>query len=239
MTPTLPLAFLAGVLSFLSPCVLPLVPSYLAYIGGSGLSNEGKSLRAVALRNSLLFILGFSLIFIALGVGSSILGTFLRTYKAQLSMIGGVVVILFGLIMLGLFKLPLFYRDTRFQFKGDSSTPWGALLMGMAFAAGWTPCIGPILGGILTLSATSETMNQGILLLAVYALGLGVPFFLAALATERFLNFSKRFRQHLPWVERGAGALLVVVGMLMVTGYATELNQFFLRLTPEWLSERL
>jgi cytochrome c-type biogenesis protein len=239
MTPTLPLAFIAGILSFLSPCVLPLVPSYLAYVGGSGASGEGKAIRAVAIRNSLFFILGFSLIFIALGTGAGVLGGFLRTYKSELAIVGGVIVIFFGLIMLGLFKLPFLYRDTRLQFKGDSSTPWGAVLMGMAFAAGWTPCIGPILGGIMTLSATAETMNQGIILLVAYALGLGVPFFLAALATERFLSFSKRFRKHLPWVERGAGALLVLVGLLMVTGYATQLNQFFLQLTPEWLSSRL
>jgi cytochrome c-type biogenesis protein len=239
MTPTLPLAFIAGILSFLSPCVLPLVPSYLAYVGGSGASKGENAVRAIALRNSLFFILGFSLIFIGLGASASALGGFLREYRSQLSIIGGVVVVLFGLVMLGVFKLPFLYRDTRMQFKGDSSTPWGAVLMGMAFAAGWTPCIGPILGGILAQAATFETMNQGILLLAAYALGLGVPFFLSALATERFLSFSKRFRKHLPWVERTAGALLVIAGVLMLTGYATELNKFFLQLTPEWLSSRL
>jgi cytochrome c-type biogenesis protein len=235
MTPTLPLAFIAGVLSFLSPCVLPLVPSYLAYVGGSG-ANAAKS---VAIRNSLFFILGFSLIFIGLGASASVLGSFLREYRSQLMLVGGVIVVLFGLIMLGVFKLPFLYRDTRFQFKGNSSTPWGALLMGMAFAAGWTPCIGPMLGGILTQAGASETLGQGIILLAAYALGLGVPFFLAALATERFLSFSKGFRKHLPWVERGAGALLIIAGVMMLTGTYTTLNQYLQQITPEWLSSRL
>lgn len=235
MTPTLPLAFIAGVLSFLSPCVLPLVPSYLAYVGGSG----ATATKSVAIRNSLFFILGFSLIFIGLGASASALGSFLREYRSQLMLIGGIVVVIFGLIMLGVFKLPFLYRDTRFQFKGDSSTPWGALLMGMAFAAGWTPCIGPMLGGILTQAGTSENLGQGVILLAFYALGLGVPFFLAALATERFLSFSKGFRKHLPWVERGAGALLIVAGVMMLTGTYTTLNQYLMQLTPEWLSSRL
>jgi cytochrome c-type biogenesis protein len=235
MTPTLPLAFIAGILSFLSPCVLPLVPSYLAYVGGSGAS----AAKSVAIRNSLFFILGFSLIFIGLGASASALGSFLREYRSQLMLVGGVIVVLFGLIMLGIFKLPFLYRDTRFQFKGDSSTPWGALLMGMAFAAGWTPCIGPMLGGILAQAGTSETLGQGVLLLMVYALGLGVPFFLAALVTDRFLKFSAHFRKYLPWVERSAGALLIIAGVMMLTGTYTTLNQYLQQITPEWLSSRL
>lgn len=231
MTPTLPLAFVAGVLSFLSPCVLPLVPSYLAYIGGS---SNGQD-RWLTLRNSLFFILGFSLIFIALGASASTLGSLLRSYRSWLIIVGGILVMIFGLIMLGVFKLPMFYRDTRTQFKGDSKTPWGAILLGMAFAAGWTPCIGPMLGGILTLAGASSTLAQGILLLAVYALGLGLPFFIAALAIERFISFSSRFRTYLPWVERIAGVLLVVVGLLMVSGLYTRLNSYLLRLVPPWL----
>jgi cytochrome c-type biogenesis protein len=235
MTPTLPLAFVAGVLSFLSPCVLPLVPSYLAYIGGSATGQD----RWLTLRNSLLFILGFSLIFISLGAGASTLGNLLRSYRGWLTILGGILVVLFGLVMLGLFKLPWLYRDTRTQFKGNSKTPIGAVLLGMAFAAGWTPCIGPILGGILTVAGTSQTLSQGILLLAVYALGLGLPFFIAALAMERFISFSSRFRHYLPWVERIAGVLLIIAGILMLTGLYTSLNTFLLRFVPDWLFNSL
>lgn len=236
MTPTVSLAFVAGLLSFLSPCVLPLVPSYLAYVGGS--SAQSRS-RRLAVRNSLLFILGFSLIFIALGASASLIGSLLFAYREPLIRVGGLLVILFGLVMLGAFRLPLLQREARLRFAGDSSTPWGALLLGMAFAAGWTPCIGPVLGSILTLAGASGTLSTGALLLASYALGLALPFFLAALALEAFLKFSASFRRYLPWVERAAGGLLVVAGALMLSGHYTLLNQYLLRLTPEWLLSRL
>jgi len=236
MTPTVSLAFVAGILSFLSPCVLPLVPSYLAYVSGSSAAEQK---RAVTLLNSLLFILGFSLVFIALGASASALGSLLRDVRGPMMLVGGVLVILFGLMMLGVIKLPFLYRDTRMTFEGDSTTTWGAVLLGMAFAAGWTPCIGPVLGGILTLAGASGTLSQGVLLLASYALGLAVPFFLAALALETFLKFSAAFRQYLPWVERAAGGLLVVAGLLMVSGLYTTFNTYLIRFTPEWLFSRL
>ena len=239
MTPTLPLAFMAGVLSFLSPCVLPLVPSYLAYVGGSAAGGAQTQARRLALRNSLLFILGFSLVFVALGASASLIGSLLFAYREPLIRAGGVLIVLFGLIMLGVFRLPLFQREARLRFGGDSRTPWGAVLLGMAFAVGWTPCIGPVLGGILTLAASSGTLSSGTLLLASYALGLALPFFLAALALESFLKFSASFRRYLPWVERVAGTLLVAAGLLMLTGRYTALNQQLLRLTPEWLFSRL
>jgi cytochrome c-type biogenesis protein len=238
MIPTVPLALLAGVLSFLSPCVLPLVPSYLAYVGGSA-AEQGQRQRAVAIRNSLLFILGFSLIFIALGASASAVGVLLRSYRSLFTLIGGILVIAFGLVMLGVFRVPVLYRDTRKSAAGDSSTPWGAVLLGMAFAAGWTPCIGPVLGGVLTLAGASGTLAQGVMLLASYALGLAIPFLLAALMLERFLNFSKGFRRFLPWVERVSGSLLLVAGVLMVTGYYTVLNTALIRFTPDWLFSRL
>lgn len=234
MAPTFSLAFVAGVLSFLSPCVLPLVPSYLAYVGGSS-----QARRRVLMSNSLLFIVGFALVFVALGASASLLGSLLRGNKDVLTMVGGVIVIFFGLVMLGVIKLPWLYRDSRPQFRGDTQTPWGALLLGMAFAAGWTPCIGPILGGILTLAGASGTLAQGVGLLAVYSIGLGVPFLLAALLFEPFMRFSGRFRRFLPWVERGAGALLLVAGVLMLTGTYTKLNTFLIQLTPDWLLSRL
>jgi cytochrome c-type biogenesis protein len=234
VTPTLGLAFTAGLLSFLSPCVLPLVPSYLAYVGGSGATK-----RALLIRNALLFVAGFSLVFIALGASASALGSLLRANRQILMLGGGVLVILFGLVLLGVIRLPVLMRDTRVQAKHDASTPIGAVLLGMAFAAGWTPCIGPVLGGILTLAGASGTLLEGVALLAVYSAGLAVPFLLAALALEPFLRVSRRMRRWLPWVERAAGGLLVVAGLLMVTGTYTRLNTWLLRFTPDWLYSRL
>jgi len=234
MTPTLSLAFIAGVLSFLSPCVLPLVPSYLAYVGGSS-----QAKRRVLISNSLLFILGFGLVFVALGASASLIGSLLRGNKEILTMVGGVIVIFFGLVMLGVIRLPWLYRDSRPQYRGDTQTPWGALLLGMAFAAGWTPCIGPILGGILGLAGASGTLATGVGLLAVYSIGLGVPFLIAGLLFEPFMRFSGRFRRFLPWVERGAGVLLLIAGVLMLTGTYTKLNTFLIQLTPDWLLSRL
>ncbi len=234
MTPTLGLAFTAGLLSFLSPCVLPLVPSYLAYVGGSGAEK-----RALLIRNALLFVLGFSMIFIALGASASALGSLLRANREILTIGGGVLVILFGLVLLGVIRLPVLMRDTRVQAKHDASTPIGAVLLGMAFAAGWTPCIGPVLGGILTLAGASGTLLEGVTMLAVYSAGLAVPFLLAALALDPFLRVSRRMRSWLPWVERAAGGLLVIAGVLMVTGTYTRLNTWLLRFTPDWLYSRL
>lgn len=234
MTPTLTLAFTAGILSFLSPCVLPLVPSYLAYVGGSGAAR-----RSLLIRNALLFVAGFSMIFVALGASASALGSVLRANRAVLTVGGGILVILFGLVLLGVIRMPVLMRDTRVQARHDASTPVGAVLLGMAFAAGWTPCIGPVLGGILTLAGASGTLLEGVAMLAVYSAGLAIPFLLAALALEPFLRVSRRFRRWLPWVERAAGGLLVVAGLLMVTGTYTRLNAWLLRFTPEWLYSRL
>jgi len=234
VTPTLGLAFTAGILSFLSPCVLPLVPSYLAYVGGSGAAK-----RSVLLRNAALFVVGFSSIFIALGASASALGSLLRSQREALTIGGGVLVIVFGLVLLGVIRLPVLMRDTRVQARHDASTPVGAVLLGMAFAAGWTPCIGPVLGGILTLAGASGTLLEGVTMLAVYSAGLAVPFLLAALALDPFLRVSRRLRHWLPWVERGAGGLLVIAGVLMVTGTYTRLNSWLLRFTPDWLYSRL
>lgn len=238
MTPTLPLAFLAGLLSFLSPCVLPLVPSYLAYVGGSGNRAGGLS-RALVLRNSLFFVLGFSLVFVALGASASALGSLLLDYRYTLITAAGALIVLFGLMMLGLFRLPFFYRDIRFRFTGDAATPLGATLLGAAFGIGWTPCIGPVLGAILTLAGATGTLSQGVALLMAYALGLAVPFLLAALALGSFGRFYAGFRRFLPWVERVAGGLLVAVGVMMLTGYYTWLNAYLIRFVPPWLWDYL
>lgn len=232
-SPGLPIAFLAGLLSFLSPCVLPLVPSYLAYVGG------GSASRTAALRNSFLFVLGFSLVFVALGASASLLGGLLLGYRTLLIRIGGAIVVAFGLMLLGLFKLPFLYRTATVGYRGNTSTPLGATLMGMSFAIGWTPCIGPALGAILTLAGASATLATGVSLLTVYAAGLALPFLLAAASLGAFKRFSVQFRPFLPWAERFAGGLLVSFGILMASGYVTWLNVLLIRLTPAWLLERL
>lgn len=236
MTPTLTLAFAAGVLSFLSPCVLPLVPSYLAYVGGVGAA------RGAMLRSSLFFVLGFSLIFVGLGASASLLGGLLSAYRRELTLVGGVLIIFFGVMMLGV-RVPglqrLLGREARVRFTGETRTPVGAVLLGMAFAAGWTPCIGPVLGSVLTLAGTSDGLGQGALLLAFYALGLAVPFVLAAVMLGSFTRVSSRFRRYLPWVERVSGAILIVAGVMLLTGTYTALNATLIRYTPEWLWSRL
>jgi cytochrome c-type biogenesis protein len=233
LNPGLPIAFAAGILSFLSPCVLPLVPSYLAYVGG------GSANRATAMRNSVLFVLGFSLVFIALGASASLIGNLLLDNRSWLIRVGGLLVLAFGLMLLKVIRLPFLYRSMKTEYRGDTSTPLGATLMGMSFAIGWTPCVGPVLGAILTLAGASGTLSQGTGLLAVYALGLAIPFLLAALGLEAFTRFSKRFSRFLPWVERVSGAILVAAGTLMLSGYYTRLNAYMIRLTPQWLLERL
>lgn len=233
LAPSIPVAFLAGLLSFLSPCVLPLVPSYLAYVGGASPD------RRTVLRNSLLFVLGFSLIFVALGASASLLGGLLLESRGLLIRIGGALVIAFGLMLLGVFKLPILYRTVKAEYRGNASTPLGAALMGMSFAIGWTPCIGPALGAILTLAGASATLASGVGLLAVYAAGLALPFLLASVSIGSFRRFSSWFRPFLPWAERFAGVLLISFGVLMVSGYITWFNGLLIRITPTWLLERL
>lgn len=233
MIPTLSLAFAAGLLSFLSPCVLPLVPSYLAYVGGSAQARRGA-----ALRSSLFFVLGFSLVFVGLGASASLLGGLLSAYRRELTVAGGVLIIFFGVVMLGV-RVPFLQRDARLRFSGETRTPVGAVLLGMAFAAGWTPCIGPVLGATLTLAGTSGSLGRGVALLAVYALGLALPFVLAAVMLESFTRFSARFRRHLPWVERLSGVILVVAGVMLLSGSYTALNGTLIRYTPDWLWSRL
>ena len=218
----------------MSPCVLPLVPSYLAYVGGSS-----RTRRVLIIRNALLFSAGFSIIFVSLGASASLIGTLLRDNQSILSITGGLFMVLFGLIMLGLFRFAWIYRDTRPNVDPTSGNPCGAILLGMAFAAGWTPCIGPVLGGILTLAATVGTLTQGVLLLGSYALGLALPFLLTALAMDRCMQLSKQLRRHTVILERIGGTLLVAVGLLMISGNFTRLNTFLIRLTPEWLISRL
>jgi cytochrome c-type biogenesis protein len=233
MIPTVPVAVAAGVLSFLSPCVLPLVPSYLAYLGG----DAGR--RAVVIRNSFLFVLGFSLIFVSLGASASLVGALILDNRGWLMRIAGLLVIAFGLMLFGVLRAPFLYRTARPGYPRNGSTPTGAVLMGMAFAIGWTPCVGPVLGAILTLAGASGTVATGAGLLAAYAGGLAVPFLLASFGLGAATGLATRFRRLLPWVERVSGGILVMAGLLMLTGYYTVLNSYMIRLTPQWLLERL
>ena len=231
-------AFVAGLLSFLSPCVLPLVPSYLGFLTGMTLP-EVSARRHQALVHALLFVAGFSLIFILLGASATALGRALHYYQVWLQRVGGALIILFGLLCLGVFSSRLLSQERRVQLDRKPVGYLGSALVGMAFAAGWTPCIGPVLGGILGLAATSSDVSRGMALLAAYSAGLALPFLLAAVAIESFFGWFQRFRRFLPWVMRVSGVLLVLVGMLLLTGEFTRLAGWLQRLTPDALREQL
>src|SRR5262245_39728385 len=213
---------LAGLVSFLSPCVLPLVPPYLTYLGGTTMEQladeEGIDphlWRRVVLA-ALLFVLGFTTVFVGLGAGASVLGQWIQTHKAQLSLVAGLVIIAFGLHFLGVLRVPVRYRDAPLRINAPGATRPGAFLMGFAFAFGWTPCIGPVLATVLTLAANEGTLGAGVRLLFVYSLGLGIPFVLAAAAIGPFIAFLQRFRPYLARVEMMMGLLLVATGVLIL-----------------------
>src|SRR5712692_9667869 len=229
---TLPLpiaAFLAGLVSFLSPCVLPLVPGYVSLISGAGVEElkapESRLFRKTML-NSVSFILGFSVVFITLGAISTEVGQLLARYKSTLAQVAGVVIILFGLHLTGILRINALYADKRLHNLKGGSTAGGAFLIGLAFAFGWTPCVGPILAVILGFAAAQDSVFKGILLLGVYSLGLAVPFLLTSLGIGRFLKFYSRFRTHMHAVEVASGALLIVLGALLVFGRFTIISNY-------------
>lgn len=195
--------------------------------------------RRTALVHSLLFIAGFTLIFLALGATATVLGRWMHQYRDWVGRIGGVLVIVLGLYLLGAFNFGVFARERRIHIANKPVGYVGTVLVGMAFAAGWTPCIGPILGGVLTYTASSADLNQGLLLLLAYSLGLAVPFLLAALMIDRFMTLFQRYRGAIVWMSRASGALLIVVGVLMLTGSMTVLSTWLQRWTPEFLRSRL
>jgi cytochrome c-type biogenesis protein len=231
-------------LSFLSPCVLPIFPSFLSFVTGlsfgelSGSVADPRTRRAIVL-NSLCFILGFSLVFMSLGASFSLLGRMLFDYQVILRKVGGALVLLFGLYIAGLLKLPLLTRDVRLELKDRPAGYLGAFVVGLTFAAGWTPCVGPILGSILVYASTAKTAAMGVLMLGAYSLGLAIPFLLSALALNRFLALFDRFKRLMPAVNMASGLFLVLVGALLMTNYFTLLSAYALRLTPEWLWQRL
>jgi cytochrome c-type biogenesis protein len=222
-------AFLAGLVSFLSPCVLPLVPGYVSLISGAGVeelkSQEGHLLRKVMV-NSIGFILGFSVVFVTLGAISTSVGQLLAVYKSKLAVVAGVVIILFGLHLTGIFRINALYADKRLHSVKGGSTVWGSFLIGFAFAFGWTPCVGPILAVILGFAAAQDSVTKGILLLAVYSLGLAVPFLLTSVAMERFLKFYGRFKTSMHVLEVMSGALLIALGVLLVIGRFTIISNY-------------
>jgi len=231
-------AFAAGLLSFLSPCVLPLVPSYVGFLTGMTLP-EVTGRRRVALTHALLFVSGFSLVFVLLGASATAIGRALNYYQVWLQRFGGALIILFGLLCLGVFNSRLLSQERRLHLERKPVGYLGSVLVGMAFAAGWTPCIGPVLGAILGLAATSTDVSRGMLLLAVYSAGLALPFLAAAVAVDSFLDWFQRFRRFLPWVMRISGVMLVFVGILLVTGEFTRLAGWLQGLTPDFLREQL
>ena len=237
-SPTFLAAFAAGVLSFISPCVLPLIPGYLSYISGLTLDEMqgtgdsamsfGEARRRV-LAASIFFILGFSFVFICFGAAASVLGQYMLERQRLLAKIAAVIVILFGLHTMGVLRIGWLYSEKRVQVERKPTTLFGAFFVGLAFAFGWTPCIGPILGGILAIAGTQQTVGQGVQLLAVYSAGLGLPFLLTALAINQFFTVFKRIRKHYHAIEVVSGLLLVLIGVLIFTNRFTLIAKW---LTP-------
>lgn len=232
--------FLAGTISFLSPCVLPLVPGYLSFITGMSLEDLRSGVdRRAALTHSLLFVSGFTLIFVLMGASASFLGQFFRAYSEWITRIGGVIIIVLGLYLAGVLRLTPLDRERRLHLNDKPIGHLGTLGVGAAFAAGWTPCIGPLLGTALTLATTAEYMWAGVGYLFVYSMGLAVPFLLATLAVDAFLRGFQRFRHLLPALQVAAGVLLIVVGVMLVSGTFTLLSTYLIRFTPDFILEML
>lgn len=233
-----PLIFGAGVLSFLSPCVLPLVPPYLTYMSGASFEqlrdgrSRGGALQGRTLLTALFFTLGFSVVFVTLGATATAFGQAFRQALPVLTPVAGVVIIAMGLHFLGVYRIAFLDRQLRHQGPAAASGPLGGFLLGLAFAIGWTPCIGPVLAAVLSVAASQDTALQGASLLGIYSLGLGVPFLIAGLAIGPFLTFFAGFRKHLGTVEKVMGTLLVVTGLLFLTGQFTRLSYWFLETFP-------
>lgn len=238
-------AFGAGLLSFLSPCVLPLVPSYLAYITGMSYDDLNSprvsaSARRKMILNALFYVLGFSMVFIILGASFSLVGKFFIQRLQEIQMLSGFIIIFFGLTMTGLFRLPFLMRSKDLlPIRNKPAGYIGSSLIGISFGAAWTPCVGPILGSILFLAGSSKSVGSGMTLLSVYSLGLAIPFILTALASSSFFNLFRRLGKWIHVMHVGGGILLIAVGLLIVSGYFTLLNSIFVSLTPSWLLKNI
>jgi cytochrome c-type biogenesis protein len=232
-------AFSAGLLSFVSPCVLPLVPSYVSYITGLSVEQltdaaERNRFRKAIVLNSLLFIAGFSAVFVAFGASASLIGQALLTYQEHVRRIGGIIVIVFGLYLLGVFNLNFLKMEHRYQFRSRPAGYLGSFLIGIAFAAGWTPCVGPVLGTILLYASTTDSLVNGVVLLSAYSLGLGLPLFLTALGVDRFLSYFREVRGYLWGVSTVSGVLLIVVGVMIYANSLTMITSFLERYGIGW-----
>ncbi len=232
------IAFTAGGLSFLSPCVLPLIPSYMSFITGMSLDEMGEH-RGAAFTHALLFVSGFTLIFLMLGATASSIGRLLQFHQVWLERFGGVLIIFFGLYLLGVFRFGALAQERRVHIQNKPLGYAGSVLVGVAFGAGWTPCIGPILGAILMYAGTQGSLAQGVVLLLFYSLGLAVPFLVAALAVERFIKWFQRYRQYMPLVTKVSGGILLFLGLLLLSGYFSLLASWLQGLTPDFLRERI
>jgi cytochrome c-type biogenesis protein len=237
-------AFAAGVFSFLSPCVLPLIPSYLSFVSGVSLdemrSDQARSqIRWRVVLNSLAFILGFSLVFVSLGASASFLGGLFLGYRNFIRIAGGIFILLVGLYLIGAFKIAALDRYLQFNLKDKPAGYLGSVLVGITFAVAWTPCVGPILGATLALASTAGEVGRGTFLLMSYAAGLALPFFLSALAINSFFQFSQKLRGYIQAIHTVGGIFLIIVGVLLITDYMTFLNAYVLRFTPNWLLKRL
>ena len=233
---SIPAALAAGVISFLSPCVLPLVPPYLIYLTGATIEHvandeEQKASKRAVMLSALVFVLGFSTVFVALGASASLIGGLIRAWSAQLSIVAGIAIILMGLHFLGLTRIGFLMREGRLPIPKPVGL-WGAYVMGLAFAFGWTPCIGPILAAILSVAASETTVTKGAGLLAVYSAGLGIPFLIAAFMVERFSSVLARMKKHLATVERAMGVLMILVRIGFLTGAVTDVSIWLLETFP-------
>jgi len=228
-------AFLAGAVSFVSPCVLPLVPGYVSYVAGhtaGTIDAEPTDRRRQAISMGLYFVVGFSTIFMALGASATALGQMLLSYRYELNLVGGAIVILFGLFMIGMAKITVMQREFRFHLSVPGGRPLSAYVLGLAFGFGWTPCIGPILGAILTASAASATVAEGVALLAVYSAGLGIPFLLAAAFTDRLTRRLRTIGQIGRRLHQVAGLVMIAMGLAMMTGQLSALSYWLLDAFP-------
>ncbi len=234
LLPSLLTALLAGVLSFLSPCVLPIVPPYLAYMGGIKMSEMRGPSRSRVVVPALFFVLGLSTVFMLLGFTASAFGDFVNRNKDAFTMVSGIIVSVFGLHFLGLFRIPFLYREARVDVGDRGGSSLGAFVLGLAFAFGWTPCMGPMLGAILSLALQEGTAARSTALLATYALGLGVPFLLTAIFIDRAQGVMQRLKRHMKTIERAMGVLLLLVGIALLTGAFTDFSFWILEMSSKY-----
>lgn len=219
------MVFFQGIVSFLSPCVLPLVPLYISYLAGTSLPELAEAKKSVVIRNALCFILGFGLVFITMGATASVLGKFLARNSSLLRNLSGIVILIFGILMLDIIKIPFLQKERRFHIAPKKAGVWQSLLMGMAFSFGWTPCIGPVLGSVLMMAANTQSLQKGIFLLCLYTLGMGVPFLLIAIFLQSLRKPLMMLKNHMVFIRRISAVLLIIMGIMILTGTFTWLSR--------------